>query len=289
MHGGSTVSRLRERLADIVDGLARLITQIPVRRFRRDSYGIVFAVPDYCWDDLSNEQRAAQVTLKRQYDPVSELFRLLLVGAPEDLVRQLEDADARFRVWLQLESNWGLASRPDANEAAMRSDVAALDQVLAVLEATGSTEVIVVPDTNSLLANPKPMDYRVIAGADTMVFALLPTVLGELDRLKIEHRNPDVCDKAKKVINRVKGWRQQGSLASGVTVDKSITVRALHVEPNMRASLSWLDAAVQDDRIVASVIALQAEHPAARVVLVTGDINLQNKADAALIETADPP
>jgi predicted ribonuclease YlaK len=32
-----------------------------------------------------------------------------------------------------------------------------------------------------------------------------------------------------------------------------------------------------------------AEHPAARVVLVTGDVNLQNKADAALLETADTP
>jgi len=41
--------------------------------------------------------------------------------------------------------------------------------------------------------------------------------------------------------------------------------------------------------IVASVISLQAAHPAARVILITGDINLQNKADAAFTEVADPP
>ena len=70
---------------------------------------------------------------------------------------------------------------------------------------------------------------------------LLPTVLGELHRHEIEHRNEVVREKAKKIITRIKGWRNQGSLAAGVVVDSSIAVKASHSEPDMENTLSWLD------------------------------------------------
>jgi predicted ribonuclease YlaK len=38
-----------------------------------------------------------------------------------------------------------------------------------------------------------------------------------------------------------------------------------------------------------AILALQAEYPSAHVILVSGDINIQNKADAALIETIEGP
>jgi hypothetical protein len=107
--------------------------------------------------------------------------------------------------------------------------------------------IILVPDTNSLLAAFDPIEYRKVSGENSFVFMILPTVLGERDRLKVEHRNPDVREKAKKVITRIKGWRNQGPLAKGVTVDKTITVKALHTEPNMKATLSWLDSDNRDD------------------------------------------
>jgi predicted ribonuclease YlaK len=103
------------------------------------------------------------------------------------------------------------------------------------------------------------------------------------------HRNPDVREKAVKVIARIKGWRRQGSLLEGVTVDGTITVIAVAEEPNMRQTLSWLDSENADDRVIAGILELHARHPAERVILVSGDINLQNKADAASIEVVDPP
>ena len=139
-----------------------------------------------------------------------------------------------------------------------------------------------------------PTLYRTIAGRDDFRFVLLPPVLGELDELKIAHKNPDVRDAAKRAITRIKGWREQarragGTLNDGTVVDGSITVRSLHIEPDVKGSLSWLDPSVADDRIIAAVLAVAAEHPAAQVVLVTGDVNVQNKADAAMLETADTP
>jgi hypothetical protein len=282
-------SRVRNRLAAVVNALAQLMRGLPVRQLERHGHGVVIIAPEYYWGDLSAEQRATQISLKRDYEPIAELLRLLLSRAPEDLLRQIDDADKRFRVWLELQNNWSLAPMPGANERALRSDAAALERILAVLDVTGTRDIVVISDTNSLLARADPIEYRSVVGNDSFTFMLLPTVLGELDRLKIEHRNPDVREKAKNTITRIKGWRQQGSLSSGVTVNKSITVKACHSEPDMRSTLSWLDANIADDRIVASVLAVQTEQPSARIVLVTGDINLQNKADAALIETAEVP
>ena len=250
----STVSRLRRRLAEVVDGLASLAADVPIQRYNPRERDPVL-VPPYLWGDMSPQQRAAQIALKRTYDPVAELLRLHLSKAPKDLVRQFDNADQEFRRWLEMQQRWDLSPNSAVNENALRSAAAALDQILAVLEVTGHSEVMVVPDTNSLLASPDPSVYRSIAAQGRMVFMLLPTVLGELDHLKIEHRNPDLRDKAKNAISRIKGWRHQGSLATGVTVESSITVKACHSEPDMKRTLSWLDADVKDDRIIASIIA----------------------------------
>ena len=174
---------------------------------------------------------------------------------------QLKNADKRLRVWLDLDSNPDLSLDQSRNEKALRSDAAAFEKILTVLEAMGASELILVPDTNALLATPDPTQYRCVAGRDSFTLMLLPIVLGELDHHKVEHRNPDVREKAKKAITRIKGWRQQGSLNNGVTVDKSIIVKACHSEPDMKRTLSWLDENVPDDRIIANVPALQADQP----------------------------
>ncbi|MGH9194787.1 MAG: PIN domain-containing protein [Acidimicrobiia bacterium] len=60
-------------------------------------------------------------------------------------------------------------------------------------------------------------------------------------------------------------------------------------EPDFSTSLAWLDRTNQDDRIVASLLELQRVNPAAEIILVTGDINLQNKADAAGLPWSELP
>jgi len=286
----STAGLLRQALDAVTDGLDSLIRTLPIKDNRWHEPGIVYVAPDYAWGDIAAGERAQQLSLKRSYDLVSERLRLLVAGAPEELTRQLADADVAFRVWVELDySNWHLSPSSDSNVEALRADAAAISRILDIVERLGAGETFAIPDTNSLLRAPDPVAYRDVLGQNEFTFTLLPTVLGELDRLKIEHRNPDVRDKAKAVIGRIKGWRNQGTLSAGVKVDQSITVRALHAEPDMNDTLSWLDPAVDDDRIIAGVLAIQAEHPGARAVLITGDINLMNKSDAALVETAEAP
>jgi hypothetical protein len=292
----TTVSRLRISLEAIVREAVELIRAIGIHRVDRDlGIGFLMTGADFYFDKRTAPQQGAQLKVKRKCDTFSEVVRVLLRAAPEALLSEWKEADERFRErWIELGTNHALTPDSSRNEAALRKDAAALAHVLSVLENVGRAGVLLVPDTNCLVDQPDPVPYRTIAGQDDFAFILLPTVLAELDELKIAHKNPEVRDGAKRAITRIKGWRDQarragGTLNDGTVVHGSITVQSLHVEPDVKGSLSWLDASVADDRIIAAVLAVAAEHPAARVVLVTGDVNLQNKADAAMLDTADTP
>jgi len=92
------------------------------------------------------------------------------------------------------------------------------------------------------------------------------------------------------VVKRIKGWRNQGNLSQGVTVDKTITLMAVANEPNFENALSWLDKDNDDDKLLASALEFQRKYLSSMVILVTSDINLQNKAELAnfpYLETPD--
>ncbi len=131
--------------------------------------------------------------------------------------------------------------------------------------------------------------YTRIVEQDTFALVIVPTVLRELDELKIRSPDKEFRNKVDSIISRIKGWRHQGSLLKGVKVNKTITIRTVASEPNFEKTLHWLDASNSDDRIIASVLEIQITQPSATVVLITGDINLQNKAEMANLPFLEPP
>lgn len=52
---------------------------------------------------------------------------------------------------------------------------------------------------------------------------------------------------------------------------------------------NWLDPYSKDDRLIGSCLELQFQNTAVNVMIVTGDINLQNKAEMALLPFCEPP
>ncbi|MCY4377006.1 MAG: PIN domain-containing protein [Spirochaetaceae bacterium] len=223
-----------------------------------------------------------QLQIKRDYDVWIQSFQLLFRGSSDDLTRRIKEYDKEVRTWIELGENWSLTSNRDDNAEKMRAASKQLEDLLAIVASTDG-ERILVPDTNAIANESDPTKYRHIAGHNTYVFLLLPTVLAELDALKNAHRNPDFREKIRRAIARIKGWRTQGALLAGVTVHKTVTVRAIGTEPDMKDSLSWLDKENRDDRIIASVLEVQSDHPTSDVILVTEDVNLLNKADLASI------
>ena len=283
----STVSRLRSDLHSITGELEALIQELPVKWLDRSGDGVVIIAPEYYWGELSAKQMNTQLAIKRDYEEWFEVMSSVLAKATDDLDRRIREADRDLRMWIELRSNWSLQPDPVSNEKSLRNDADKFMKVLSIIEASGPIPPVLIPDTNAIVSNPDPTQYRTIVDGGNFTFLLLPTVLAELDELKNAHRNPEFRDKVSKVIRRIKGWRNQGPLRNGVTVDGTITVRAVAVEPDMQHTLTWLDKGNRDDRIIASVLEVQASYPNARVVLITGDVNLSNKADLARITISD--
>jgi hypothetical protein len=282
-------ARLLQQLAGVEARLIELLTSVPVVRFRQEGGVILIAAPDYYWKTPSAQQRAQQIEIKRDYDRLQELLSLTLAAGTDDLRRELAAADSSFRKWLELQRNYSLGEDVKRNLAQFNEDARALHGMIDIIAASSHQPLIVVPDTGALMDHPDPVEYRALVGQGGFTFALLPTVLAELDDLKADYSKKQARDLALKAIRRIKGWRNQGSLREGVTVNGTIAVQAFHEEPDMDRTLSWLDRTVKDDRIVASILQLQTEHPGASIVLVTNDVNLLNKADAAAIQATEFP
>ena len=282
----STLATLRATLKRITDDFVNLMATVSIRYFQRNEMAIV--CPDFYWVERTPQQTGVQLQIKRSFDAWIERVKVAFDGAPDEVLFKLEEAETDFRDWLEFsDNNWSLKNDRAENERQIRATAATFDEILNVLEAGKNGGMVVVPDTNAIIKEPDPTRYRTLVGSDAFTFLLLPTVLSELDKLKNLHRNPDFRDKTEKVITRIKGWRKQGSLSTGVVIDQSIQVRALHNEPDMKSTLNWLDPAISDDRLIASVLEIQSAQPADRVILITGDINLQNKAEAATIEHSE--
>ncbi len=120
----------------------------------------------------------------------------------------------------------------------------------------------------------------------------IPTVaLGELDDLKRSGRTPELRQAANRAIRRLKGYRTNGDVLVGAPVAGDVSVVFGVTEPQGDGLPEWLNLAVPDDRLVASALLLQSEHPGSWLAVVTSDLNLQTKLAAAglpFVEGADP-
>jgi hypothetical protein len=102
MRHKSTASRLRTRFSGVTERLAELVKALPVRRLQRSVGGIVYIGPEFYFGERSPDQQATQLALRREYEAISELLKLLVSGGPDGLISSLEQADTRFRGWLDL-------------------------------------------------------------------------------------------------------------------------------------------------------------------------------------------
>lgn len=285
----SKSKRIRICFESLTERFVKLVHQIPVKKFEPPPPPFSILHPNYYWRDPCEEAYSLLHGVKRDYENWFEILKTVFSKAPEKIINKLNKADQKFRKWLELDKNWSLELDSNHNEQKFREDIYGFEELISILEASTNTDVIVIPDTNSIIAIPDPCAYRSLVNSESFTFLILSTILSELDNLKNNHRNPEFREKVKKSIKRIKGWQAQGDLNSGVTVDKTIKVKSKAPEPDMKSTLSWLDADNMDDRIIASILEIESNSPSTNVFLVTGDINLQNKANLAMIKVYDNP
>ena len=258
-------------------------------KVRRDDYNssVVVIAPKQYWDSPTEIEQTLQIRLKKSYGQWIETFKLFTENSSEASKREIDQTDKFVINWLEKKSDWGIPNTIAEAKTRFESKIKFFYDTLNLYSNNGDKQVIIIPDTNALIQEPDPKAYKQLSGSDKLTIIFLPTVLSELDELKIKSSNQDFQKKVKSVITRLKGYRQQGNLMDGVIVEKSIKLKMVASEPNFDRTLSWLDRENNDDRIIASALEIQRDNPASAVCLVTSDINLQNKTEMARLSYID--
>lgn len=287
----TVTDNMRERAQEIKSlGETLILHHSSIHRWyeRRSTDSLVWMGGDHAWSPLDKEGCRIQSRALEQYNKFQMILGSLMKNQPKGTMDDLQGSDSTIRPIIGQEGNlWD-----DRREEYYKEFYEALDKQIALLEGlydSSDGSVIYVPDTNALLYNPALEDWRFV-DSPRFIILLTPTVLSELDTLKVNHRVEDVRGKAEGLIKRIKGYRTRGKLAEGVSLVGNISqLMTLAVEPTFDKSISWLDESNNDDRIIATFIEIMRQHPRSTAVLVTRDINLQNKAEFANLPFEEPP
>lgn len=297
----SVIENLRERAEAVKASVEELgrhsgITDMDEedRRRRRDPFfdeddepsAVVIWSNPYFWQKLSPAGQQVQHRLHEAYGQLRDIVQSLLRGRVPQVQKQFEQADkAAFQFVTQKAPSGGSVEGVVQH---VTKAVDALVSLVADVPDASDHRVVFVPDTNAFLHNPK-IETWAFPDASKFRLVLTPTVLSELDRLKVIGRDT-VKDKAERIIRQIKEYQRRGSLHRGVTIRKDVSeLVALAVEPEMSDSLPWLKADNDDDGLIASMVEVMRAYPHSPVILVTRDINAQNKASFAGFPFDEPP
>jgi hypothetical protein len=286
------LENLKETEAAICELLKDLLINNSSVQYRADEYVAGFRVVsfsgDHEWLPMGENGRQLQSKVLEEYRHFVAILRTLLRSQPERSLKKFERNYETITRIIEQISPTPFGSTQQALDRVtneLREQTGLLDS----LYDSSAGRAVYVPDTNALLFNPQLETWR-FPDSPKFTLILIPSVLKELDELKILHRNENVREKADSLISRIKGYRARGSLTKGVTLVRDVSeIMAIATEPDLTRSLPWLDPQSEDDRILAVTLEIMRERPRSAVTLVTRDINLQNKAEFARIPFSEPP
>lgn len=247
----------------------------------------LFGFSEYRWIKLETSGVKLQSELYKKYNHLTELIEVLLSDVPKEyLTKFIQSKKSVFSYIEQNSQVW------KGNTQAINDDgINELDKQLNLIKDIFQKEdssYIFVPDTNALITNPEIEKWDF--GVSSFEILLMPTVLSELDHLKISGRNENVRGKSNRLIKQIKEYRRRGRLSDGIPLVKNkSTFKTFAIEPEFSRTLPWLKEGNGDDRLLASFIEVLRHNPNDYVTLVTADINLQNKAEFANLPFIDVP
>jgi hypothetical protein len=273
------------KLQDISSLVHELLDNSSIRHFRNDPNSeLYFFAPSYYWGEPSHKEQQIQFKIRPCYNRWIESFKLITENLSEPQKQKLKETDIFINNWInKTGEDWGVPATVVEAKEKFDETIHAYYDTLEMLNSAGHRETLIIPDTNSIVSFPDPTAYRQVTETDTFTVVLVPTVLSELDELKIKANNPEFRNKIRSSIARIKGYRNQGSLLDGIKLHGTITLKMIATEPDLSRSLSWLMDNNNDDKIIASSLEVLRESPSSQLIIVTSDINLQNKCEMANI------
>ena len=253
------VSSVRERFPDDGSGRIVIITPHP-----------------WTWGPLSPDGQRLIGVARRALDAWVEKATGAIHASAHERVVDFVDEQTRLCRVVERSSQSDGPSAPDI-PGVLRDVHEALDRQLALVEELPSAHepaaTVVVPDTNALIYDPAIETWNV--GTEPIVITVLPQVISELDGKKMDTA---IGEKAKGLIRRFKEFDRRGDTLVGVPIVGKVMFREVAVDSAFDGAPSWLDKRNADDRILAGALELAQREISSRVVLVTRDRNMQNKA-----------
>jgi len=248
----------------------------------------IFMGGDYGFQPLQAPGIVIQDQLYKKLNQQAEVVRILLSASVNNHQERLNAALEVIREYIVQKNYTYKSSLKEIIEDSNRR----FDEIMATIRQlypdTYSRPVL-IPDTNALYANDD-IEKWTFEAFKQFTIILTPSVLKDLDKHKIEHRNEEVRRKALKLINKIKEYRRRGKLTEGVDiVSNTIHLITIATEANFKNSLSWLDPTNEDDRLIAECFDIVRQYADRPVLLITGDINLQNKCEVADLIFEEPP
>ncbi len=204
------------------------------------------------------------------HDPLGEQRRLFFAKEVADIIDQ--------------QSHTRLKSVREAEAQVQRYFDESLFSMLEIYDPL-EDENLIIPDTNVFLDFPDLEGYHL--GLPKVRLVLTPTVLKELDAKK-RARDVDIVHNARSLIRRLKDCGDRGNILEGVPISDRVILMTRAAEPRRQGLLNWLDLDVPDDRFIASSLEVARQHPKAKVLVVSGDFNVLNRARAARLSAFDP-
>jgi len=243
------------------------------------------------WGELDDSIRQVQSRVLEEYQRFSSTLEFFLNKQPENTIKNFQES--KKIILSVIQQDWEQnTSFGNCDLAFSEAEKAIGEQIklLNRLYTISQNKFVIVPDTNALLFNPDIQNWS-FDSIEQFSIVLMPTVLSELDKLKMDSRSESVRQKSEKLIRQIKEYKRRGKLTEGVPIVKNkIQLVAIAVEPIISASLSWLDLEhSDDDRLLASCFEIMRRMLNSQVILSTRDINLQNKAEFAHLSFVEPP
>jgi len=239
------------------------------------------------WGSKKENHEIYQIELIKQFNDFLEYLTLIEPLLPQKKLTELKKTTNLIWYWIEEKQ-----SAPGPNlESSIKRFNSELERYAEVIKLLNFTEVasekILVPDTNALISHPELSDYALVFPSKINI-VIPPTVISELDKLKVNHKSEDIKNKVRSIISHLKGYRNQGDIINaGIVIAKTINLKMIATEPKFDKSLSWLDPNNMDDRIIVTILDVEIHNLSNEVILITNDLNMQNKALLAGIKYLD--
>jgi hypothetical protein len=283
----STLDELRSLAEQLRVALDAVLEHADISVFRNTPGSGIVYVPmhPYTWRPLAREHQPLLGAARRLFDDWASLAeRAIRHAAPSRLGAFQEHSEAMRLIVEQSDASPAPANAVVGARNLVAKDLESQLEMLADLpSAHGNGGTLLVPDTNAIIYQPALEDWMAEIGEWTAV--LVPQVVRELDQLKI--RDGGVAEAAQSFIRRLKEYGRRGDTFAGVQLRRGVRLRVTAIDPDMRETLEWLRAGHGDDELLASALELRWHDLNAAVVLVTRDVNLQNKARLARMPYID--